>query len=293
MTDPLTALSDSLAARVAAAAPGLVTVHPGTRAERTGFAWQDGAIVTSEQNLPPGRDIPVLLPGGARATASVAGRDSGTNVAVLRVSVSAPGLSDAEAKTGAMALAIGAQDGEPTAALGLVHRTGPAWDSMAGGTIDRLIRLDLRLASAAEGGPVLDAAGGLLGMSTFGPRRRVLVIPSATIRRVLPTLLQGRAARGWLGLGLQQVGLTPAMQAAAGRPAGLMVLSLAPEGPAERAGVLPGDILLDVDGAPAPHPRAVARALAASAVGRTVPLRLLRGGAPLDVPATIAERPAA
>lgn len=293
MTDPLTTLSDALAGRVAAAAPGLVTIHPGARAQRSGFAWQDGVIVTSEQSLPTATEVPVLLPGGGRGTATLAGRDPGTNVAVLRLPLDAPRLADVEAHTGALALALGAGEGEPTAALGLVHRTGPAWDSMAGGVIDRMIRLDLRLSTAAEGGPVLDAAGGLLGMSTFGPRRRVLVIPSATVRRVLPGLLEGKRARGWLGLGLQPVGLPPAMEAAAGRNAGLMVLSLAPKGPAEQAGVLLGDILLDVDGAPAPHPRAVARALAASAVGRTVPLRLLRGGAPLDLPATIAERPAA
>ena len=129
-------------------------------------------------------------------------------------------------------------------------------------------------------------------MSTFGPRRRVLVIPSATVRRVLPGLAEGRPSRGWLGLGLQLVGLTAAMQTAAGRPAGLMVISIAPASPAEQANMLPGDILLDVNGVPVSHPGAVARAMASVATGQAVPLRLLRAGAPIDLSATVAARPA-
>jgi S1-C subfamily serine protease len=293
MSDSLIALSDTLTARVAAAAPGLVTLYPGARAQRTGFAWQTDVVVTSEQNLPPDTEIPVMLPGGESSVATLLGRDPGTNVAVLKLTIGGPPLHDADPLVGGLAIALGGAEGDPTASLGMVHRVGPAWDSMAGGVIDRLIRLDLRLAAIAEGGPVLDASGALLGMSTFGPRRRVLVIPSSTVRRVIPDLLHGRAARGWLGLGLQPVGLPAAMQASAGRDAGLMVISLAPHGPADQAGVLPGDIVLDVDGAPAPHPRAIARALSGHRVGQVVPLRLLRGGAPIELSATIAERPAA
>ncbi len=165
---------------------------------------------------------------------------------------------------------------------------------MAGGKIDRLVNLDIRLEPRDEGGPVLDGEGKLLGMSTLGPRRRVLVIPAATIERIMPQLLAGgRVAQGWLGLGLQPVGIPAALRPAAGREAGLMVISLAAGGPAEQAGVLPGDILLEVAGAAAPHPRAVARALSGDQVGRPVPLRLLRAGAPLELQATVALRPAA
>ena len=294
MTETLTRFSDELADRVAAAAPGLVALYPGSRAQRTGFAWQPGVVVTSEQRLPEGEDAPAMLPGGGETTARLVGRDPGTNLAVFKVAADAPELADAEPRVGALALALGSAEGGPTAAMGVVHQLGPAWDSMAGGRIDQLIRLDLRLASLAEGGPVLSASGGLLGMSTFGPRRRVLVIPASTVRRALPALLEGRPGRrGWLGLGLQPVGLPVGLREAAGRETGLMVVSLAAQGPAEQAGVLPGDILLDVDGVPAPHPRAVARALSGDRVGVTVPLRLLRGGAPVELPATIAARPAA
>ncbi len=291
----LPALSDAMAGLAEAAAPSLVSLYPGTRTQRSAFLWQDGVLLTSEQGMPEQAEVAAVLPGGGRVTAAVAGRDPGTNIAALRVELGgAARPAAAEPRLGALALAFGAADGAPTVRLGAVHRVGPAWDSMAGGRIERLIQLDLQLAGRDEGGPVLAADGALLGMSTLGPRRRVLVIPAATLERVVPLLLSdGRVRQGWLGLGLQPVGLPAAMQDAAGAETGLMVVGLAAGGPAEQAGVLPGDILLEVAGAAAPHPRAVARALSGDQVGKAVPLRLLRAGAPLALQATVAVRPAA
>ena len=106
----------------------------------------------------------------------------------------------------------------------MVHAIGPEWHSQAGGRIDALLRLDARL-GADEGGPVLTLAGRLLGMSTAGPRRRALVIPAATIDRVLdPLLAEGRIARGWLGVGLQPVMVPDSLREAAGRDSGMMVV---------------------------------------------------------------------
>ena len=283
------------AAHVAQVAGTLACLHPGQRAQRTATLWQPGVLITSEQGLPDG-DAAVVAPGGARSTIRLAGRDPGTNVAVFRTEMTGPALpAAADPQVGGLALLLGAaEDGSPTARLAMVHRLGPAWDSMAGGLIDRLIRLDGRLMPSDEGGPVLDTAGRLLGMSTLGPRRRALVIPGSTVVRVVSALLSGgKLDRGWLGLGLQPVAIPAGLQQAAGRDAGLMIVSLAPHGPAEQAGVLPGDILLDVDGAPAAHPRAVARALVGGRVGEAAALRLLRAGQPIGLSVTIASRPAA
>ncbi len=296
MIDPLLTFSDALVDRVAGAGPSLVSLYPGARAQRTATLWRPGVLVTSEQGLPAESNIPIVAPDGSSGHAVLAGRDPGTNVAVLRLELDGPPLPEpAEPRIGALALLLGAAaDGGPTVRLALVHRVGPAWESMAGGRLDQLISLDARLSSREEGGPVLDAAGGLLGMSTLGPRQRVLVIPAATVNRVLaPLLAEGQVARGWLGLGLQPVSIPAAWQAAAGLETGLMVISLAAQGAAEQAGVLPGDILLMVDGMPAPHPRAVAKALGSNSVGKVVTLRLLRGGTPVELSATVAARPAA
>ena len=294
MSDALTNFSEAIAALVERAAPSLASLYPGVRLQRSAYLWRDGVLVTSEQGMPDDGEVEAMLPGGRVVSTTVAGRDPGTNIVVLRVELSAPTLPLGEPRTGSLALALGSAEGAPTVRLGAVHRVGPAWDSMAGGRVDRLIQLDLRLSGRDEGGPVLGADGALLGMSTLGPRRRAIVIPSATLDRIVPQLLAGgRVRQGWLGLGLQPVGIPEALRQAAGREAGLMVISLAAGGPAEQAGVLPGDILLEVAGEAAPHPRAVARALSGEQVGKPVPLRLLRAGAPVDLQATVAMRPAA
>ena len=295
MSDALKSFSAALASLARAASSGLVTLYPGERAQRSAFLWQPGILVTSEQGLPDGSEVSAILPGGGKAAATVAGRDPGTNVAALRIELTgSPRPASGQPELGGLALALGAAEGTPTLRLGAVHRVGPAWDSLANGRIDQLIHLDIRLEARDEGGPVLDASGALLGMSTLGPRRRVLVIPAATVERVVPQLLTGgRVQQGWLGLGLQPVGIPANLRGAAGREAGLMVVSLAAGGPAEQAGVLPGDILLEVAGEAAPHPRAVARALAGEQVGKVIPLRLLRAGTPVDLQATVALRPAA
>ncbi len=296
MLDPLLMFSDRLVDRVAGSGGGLACIYPGIGAQRTATLWRPGVLVTSEQGLPLDDAVPVVLPDGSHTQAQLAGRDPGTNVAVLRLEFDGPPLPDpAEPHSGGLALMLGAaSDGSPTARLALVYRVGPAWDSLGGGRIDQLISLDARLSGQDEGGPVLDAAGGLLGMSTLGPRRRVLVIPAATVDRVLtPLLADGKVSRGWLGLGLQPVSIPAGWQASAGLEAGLMVISLATSGPAEQAGVLPGDILLGVGGAAAPHMRAMVRALNSRAAGTDVTLRLLRGGMPIELAVPVAARPAA
>src|SRR5208283_2202698 len=150
-----------------------------------------------------------VVRGGQTVGATLAGRDPGTNVAVLKLASALNGLLPpaAEAlRVGALALLVGADAaGAATGRLAMVHALGDAWHSMAGGRVDALIRLDARL-GADEGGPVLSLAGGLIGMSTSGPRRRTIVIPAATLERVVdPLLADGRIARGWLGVGLQPV----------------------------------------------------------------------------------------
>ena len=191
MLDPLLTFSDALVSRVAGSGAGLVCIHPGSGAQRTATVWRPGVLVTSEQGLPADAAVPAVLPDGSHAQAHLAGRDAGTNIAVLRLEFAGPALPAPVApRRGSLALVLGAAlDGSPTARLGLVHRVGPAWDSLAGGRIDQLISLDARLSGQDEGGPVLDAAGGLLGMSTLGPRRRGQVIPAAPGHRELPPLL--------------------------------------------------------------------------------------------------------
>lgn len=293
----LGALSDGLAARTAAACDSVAALRVSQRAHLAAILWQHDALVTSEQSL-PGRDaLEAALPDGSLVSGRLAGRDPATNVAVIRLdrSVSAPTLAASVPRIGSLVIAAGADAaGRPSARLGMVNAVGPEWHSMRGGRIEARIQLDARLAASEEGGPAFDAAGGWLGMTTFGPRGQILVIPAATVQRVAPTLLaSGRVPRGWLGVALRPVAVPDELREAGGEATGLMVMSLTSEGPAAKAGVVAGDIILAVDDTPARRLRSVLAHLGGDSVGKTVSLRLIRAGAILAVEATITERPEA
>ena len=295
--DFLGALSDGLVARSAAACDSVAAVRVSERAHLAAVLWQHDALVTSEQSLPERDALEAALPDGSSASGRLAGRDPATNVAVIRLdrSVAAPALSASIPRIGSLVIAAGANGaGRPSARLGTVNTVGPEWHSMRGGRIEARIQLDMRLAGSEEGGPAFDAAGGWLGMTTFGPRGQILVIPAATVARVAPTLLaSGRVPRGWLGVALRPVAVPDELRDAGGEATGLMVMSLSSEGPAAKAGIVAGDIILSVDGTPARRLRSVLAHLGGDSVGRTVSLRLIRGGAIIAVDAMITERPEA
>jgi len=296
-SDPLVQFSNALVARTALAKSAVVAIRLAHGRHITGMLWQSGLVVASEQSLPRKDEFELVAPGGAAVTAKLAGRDPSTNIAILRPAepIAAPAIAAGEAHPGALALAVGADgSGGASARLGVVNLAGPEWHSSRGGLIDRRIVLDLRLAHREEGGPVFDAAGACLGMSTFGPRGQVIVIPTATIERVVPQLAKaGHVARGWLGIALQPVAVPDALRETADQSSGLMVMSVVEGGPAAQAGVLAGDIILSVDGTSTHRLRRIAKLFGADSIGRRADLRLIRSGAVITVQTTIAERQAA
>ena len=298
--DILTQLSATLADRVAAAALSVVALRLGERT-RAGILWRADLVVASEQTIGD-RDSVVVAQAGSESavtttvttTGTLAGRDPGTNIAVFRLATPLPGALPAPAeppRVGSLALILGANaGGAATSRLAMVHETGPAWHALAGGRIDSLIRLDARL-GADEGGPVLDAAGLFLGLSTSGPHGRVLVIPAATIERIAGALLEhGHIPRGWLGVGLHPVAISESLHAIAGQQRGSMVLSVVAGAPAEAAGVMAGDILLEIDGSKFGQRRRLVTILGMERIGQTVAVRLLRAGEVKTVTLTIAAR---
>ena len=291
----LGALSDVLTARFAAARDSVAAIRLSQRAHLAAILWRNEVLVTSEQSLPEGEALEAVLADGSSVSAKLAGRDPATNVAVIRLekSARAPTLAASVPQIGTLALAAGADGGgRPSARLGMVNAVGPEWHSMRGGRIEARIQLDIRLAASEEGGPAFDAAGGWLGMTTFGPRGQILVIPAATVERIAPVLLTGgRVPRGWLGVALRPVAVPDELRTAAGETTGLMVMSLSAEGPAAKAGVVPGDIILSVDGTSARRLRSVLAHLGSDSVGKSVSLRLIRGGGVIPVDVTVTERP--
>ena len=286
---PLPQLSAALATLVAGAAPYIVSVLS-HRSRASGFVWRPGLIVTASEALAEEGEIAVVLPGGERLPATLAGRDPTTDIALLRINridVPQSTLATEPVAPGALAVTVGARDGVPVAALGIVSLSGPAWRSLRGGEIDARIEVDARLSRAAEGGLAVDAAGRAFGMVVFGPRRRVLIIPSATIERVAAKLeAHGRVARGYVGLGLQPVKLDDG-------GIGVMAMSVDPKGPAATAGIRQGDVIVALNGQQIRAVPALWRALGPDSGGTTVTLSLRRAGEPVEVSVTIGERPQA
>ena len=296
-TDLLVQFSNALAARAELTKNAVVAIRLAHGRHLTGMVWRPDVVVASEQSLPRKDEFELVTAGGAVVTAKIAGRDPATNIAVLRLagSMTSPTIVAGEAQTGAVALVVGADgSGGASARLGLVNLAGPEWHSSHGGLIDRRLVLDVRLGRREEGGPVLDAAGRCLGMSTFGPRGQVIAIPTATIERIVPLLLKdGGVARGWLGVALQAVAVPDALRESAEQSSGLMVMSVVEGGPAAQAGIVAGDIILSVDGTSTHRFRNIARHFGSDSIGRKADVRLIRSGAVMSLQTTIAERKAA
>jgi S1-C subfamily serine protease len=280
-------LSAALTRLVGIGASGIVAVQS-DHSRSSGFFWRPGLIVTADEALSEEGDFAVTLSGGESIAARFAGRDHTTDIALLRVDRSDLPPVRLEAQpvpVGALAVAVGAEDGAPTAALGVVSRSTGPWSSLRGGEINARIELDLRMRQSAEGGLAIDATGQAIGMTVFGPRRRVLVIPSATIERVAARLEKyGHIPRGYLGLGFQLV-------AVEGGTRGVMVMKVEPQGPGAKAGVHQGDIIVTWNGEPIRHVRSLLRELGPDSVGQKVTLGVRRGGETKSVPLTIGERP--
>jgi len=295
-TNPLIAFSEHGTALVERAAANVVAVHGGARGTSSGIHWRSGVIVTAEEALERDENIKVTLPGGREVEASLAGRDPTTDVAVLRLrpdGLLIAATADASLRPGGIVLAVGNHQGAPLAALGIVAFAGGAWHSRRGGTIDSLIRLDLALSPAGEGGAVVDVHGRVAGMTVLGPRRRALAIPASTIDRSVDQLLaKGHVYRGYLGAGLQPIRLGPgsadAQSSGSGR--GVLVVTLDSNGPAARAGMLVGDIVVTWNTKPIDRVRDVMRFLGPDSAGKTVDLGLIRGGAPTPLKVVIGER---
>jgi S1-C subfamily serine protease len=281
-------LSDALAGIVDRASSSVVAVHS-TRSRSSGFVWRQGLIVTADEALDDEGDITVVLPGGETLAANLVGRDPTTDVALLLVDrTNSPSvtLESASVPAGALAWAVGSLQGAPIAAFGTVSFVGGAWRSFRGGEIDARIELDLSLRRAGEGGVALDASGRAFGMVVFGPRRRVLVIPAATIERVAATLeTHGKVPRGYLGLGLQPTKVD------GDDGLGVMVMSVDPKGPGAAAGVRQGDVIIKWNDQPIQGVRMLLRTLGPATVGSTVKLALRRGGEPVEAHLTLSERP--
>ncbi|BAY23155.1 PDZ/DHR/GLGF domain-containing protein [Calothrix sp. NIES-2100] len=292
--------SNSLADIVEQAGSAVVAVNAGTGISSSGIHWRNGIIVTSDESLPRDEEITVTLSDGRSVAATHLGHDSSTDVAVFQlqdVETPVAKIGDGTTlKVGHLVLGIArSNEGDLRAALGTVSVVSGAWRSMSGGNIDQYIRPDITLYPGFAGGPLVDAAGYVVGMNTSGRRGTALTIPAATINRVVDQLIaRGHIARGYLGVGMQPVRLPNNLITSLNLTAatGVIVVNVEPEGPADNAGLLLGDVLVKFDGVSVSDTGDVMALLNSSdRVGKTVSVQLVRGGVLVELAIAIGERP--
>ncbi|MBW4473115.1 MAG: S1C family serine protease [Stenomitos rutilans HA7619-LM2] len=298
----LIAFSDQLATIVEQAGASVVAMNGRRRRSTSGVYWRPGIIVTAEHAIGRDDELTVTLPDDRTVTATLVGRDPGTDLAVLQLSENSPPAlqvptvgDPAALKVGHLVLAIArGSDSGVSASFGVISAIGGTWRSWHGGRIDQFIRPSVMLYPGFSGSALVDTQGQVVGINTAGPRHMALTIPASTVNRVVDRLLQGGGSqRGFLGLGMQSVELPRALldRLHLANRQGVIVVSVEPDGPAEQAGVLLGDILIALGGAPISDVGDVHNLLDPEQVGQPLTAQIIRGGALIEITITVGERP--
>ncbi len=299
MSAELVALSNALALATDRAAASAVAVHTEPRGSSSGVVWRPGVIVTAEHALRRDEDIQVTLPDGRVVAASLAGRDASTDLAVLKcaeaTSPAEETIDASSVKPGGLALIVGrTRASGPVAALGAVSLVVAERRAWSGADLAPYIRLDIGVQPTAIGGAVVDAHSRVIGIATprfarFGS----IAVPAPTVNRIVDVLLQkGRVPRGYLGVGLQPVRLPDALRRTLKRDdkTAAIVLEVEPEGPAHKAGILIGDIFVALAGHVVTRLEDVHGQLGAESIGKSLPIKFLRGGALQEANIVVGER---
>jgi S1-C subfamily serine protease len=300
MAENLQLVSDALAAAVETASASTVRIDARRRFPASGIVWSsDGVIVTAHHVVEQQDAIQIGLADGQTVAATLVGRDPTTDVAVLRAQTAGltpPAWAEVEANrlhVGHLVLAVGRPGRTVQATLGVIHALGNSWRTPAGGSIDRYVQTDVVMYPGFSGGPLLNAAGEVVGMNTSGLLRDAsLTVPVPTLRRVVEMLLaHGRIRRGFLGVSTQPVRLPAALAASLGQETGLLLTAVEPAGPADQGGLLLGDTLVGLDGQPVRQHDDLLALMASDRIGATVPVRIIRGGQVQELQVRIGERP--
>jgi serine protease DegQ len=293
--DTLSALSDGMADAVASVAASVVRVNGRRRRAGSGVVIAQDTVLTASHVLEREEDLSVETADGRTLSARFAGRDHSSDLAVLKVE----GLDaepatpvEGDARVGQISLAVGSPSrGEgPRATLGVVSVVGGPVRSRRGPRLERYIQTDATPYPGFSGGPLIDARGTVLGILVSGwGRGAAFAIPADIAWRTAETLSeQGSVKRGYLGILSQPVRLPDGQNL--GQKGGLLVVGVEDGSPADRGGLIVGDILATLDGQPVEDTDDLLVLLAGNRVGSAVPVKLVRGGELAEVEITVGER---
>jgi S1-C subfamily serine protease len=299
MSAELVNLSNALAQATDHAAASVVAIHTEARGSSSGVLWRDGVIVTAEHALRRDEEIHVTLSDGRVVPATLVGRDPSTDLAVLRCAEAGnriiEGGDAATVKPGSLTLIVGrTRASGPVAALGVVSLVVAERRTWTGSSLAPYIRLDAGLQPTAVGGAVVDVHGKIIGIaSPRFARFGAIAIPAATVDSVAEILLKkGRIPRGYLGVALQPVRLPEQLRQSLqhDEKTAAIILEVESDGPAHKAGIVIGDILVTLAGQPIARPENVQPHLQAENIGKSLTARIVRGGAVRDVSILVGDR---
>ena len=293
----LSALSNEFSALIDAVAPSVVQVQ-GRRRTASGVASGDDEVITMLRAIGREDGLRVRRHDGVAIDAELAGWDPATGIAVLR----APGLGVAAAwptqdtpRVGHLAVAVARSwSNVVTASAGIIAIIGGPLPTGHRRSIEQVFRTTAPMHDGFAGGAFVASDGGVAGITTAAAIRGLGVVIPAPIawRAASEVLKHGRPRRGYLGIAGQPVQLAERQRGGTSRDRGLLIVGVTAGGPADAAGILVGDVLIDFDGNPVSSPEDLLDLLTSERVGRSTSAKLLRGGTPQEVPVSVTERPA-
>jgi S1-C subfamily serine protease len=268
-----------VAARVEAS---VVSVQARGSCGASGLAWTSDLVVTTARALDRGERVEVVV-AGRRSAAKPLGVHLPSDLAVLRVEAELtplPWAAPESLRLAELVLAFARPGERARARLGILSVLGDEWRLGGGAEFERYIESDLAPVPGSSGGPLVRANGELVGLNNGRLSRGVLLtLPAAGVGRIVEALAQhGRVPRAHLGVAIQAVHLPKPLAESLGRASALMVMSVQPDSAAERAGLLLGDVLLELGTSPLARVGDLEDALTQAVLGSELTLQLVRGG---------------
>jgi serine protease DegQ len=296
--NPLDNLSQSMIEAVEKASRFTLMVDARRRIPASGIAFQQDLLLTADHVVERDDDISVLLPNGETTQASLVGRDPGNDLAVLRLVQSLDEIAEPATQVprlGQIVLAVGrpSQRGIECS-LGVISASGGPVRTGRGGLLESYFRTDAIPYPGFSGGPLVDSLGRVIGLNTSGLARGAsLVIPVGLAWQTAETLEKhGQVKRGYLGIRSQPVQINRQRQESLGReqPFGLLLVKVEDGSPAEKGGLLTGDIIVGINEQSVIEPDDLFLQLRGDVVGKPIPIEVLRGGQPHTLRVTIGQR---
>ena len=294
-----TELSDAMANVAERAGSYTVLVDARRRFPASGIAFAKDMILTAGHVVEREEDIKILLGDGKELTARLVGRDPGTDLAVLKLdsaSASPATLAKSPARVGQFVLALGRPSASGIeSSFGTVNKIGGPVRTGRGGMLEQYIKTDIVSYPGFSGGPLINGEGELFGINTsgFGMGGEAITIPTDVAWKVAETLAKhGKIQRGFIGIRSQTVNLSTDVQSQLNREqeTGLLVVGIEKDSPAEKAGMMIGDILVGVAGVAVEHHDELFTRLSGDVVGKPTLMEVLRGGVLQSLNVVVGER---